>query len=226
VLYFPSDVGYRIAGRRHHERAAEGHGSNKGFLQPDRLAPEDGKLVDTIMFGWRADSPIRQELESQRGERVKRAVAGPGQRLVELGCGGTPAVFLADQCATHTAVDFSSVGLVEAAAALKETGVPFQTIEADFTDLPFDDGAFDVVYSAHAIYHIDTAEGQAAAFRDAMRVVRPDGQAIFILANPFPLLFPYRLIRRMLAVTPILNTYLDRLRAKPPLPYLPMPWLG
>jgi ubiquinone/menaquinone biosynthesis C-methylase UbiE len=204
----------------------KGTAATRDFYNRIGWRRKDGKLVDTIMFGWRADSPIRQELESQRGERVKRAVAGPGQRLVELGCGGTPAVFLADQCATHTAVDFSSVGLVEAAAALKETGVPFQTIEADFTDLPFDDGAFDVVYSAHAIYHIDTAEGQAAAFRDAMRVVRPDGQAIFILANPFPLLFPYRLIRRMLAVTPILNTYLDRLRAKPPLPYLPMPWLG
>jgi SAM-dependent methyltransferase len=148
---------------------------------------------------------------------------GPGLRLVELGCGGTPAVFLAERCAMYTAVDFSSTGLSEAAAALKATNVPFETIESDITDLPFEDDAFDVVYSAHAIYHIDTVDGQAAAFREAMRVVRPGGRGIFILANPFPLLFPYQLIRRVLAMTPGLNTILSRLRAKPPLPYLPMP---
>lgn len=201
----------------------KGTAATRDFYNRIGWRRESGKLVDTVMFGWRADSPIRQELERQRSERIKRVVAGSGQRLVELGCGGTPAVFLADQCATYTAVDFSSVGLVEAAAALKETGVPFQTIEADFTDLPFEDGAFDVVYSANAIYHIDTVDGQAAAFHEAMRVVRPDGRAIFILANPFPLLFPSRLIRRVLAATPILNTFLNRLRTKPPLPYLPMP---
>jgi len=75
-----------------------------------------------------------------------------------------------------------------------------------------------VVYSAHAIYHIDTVDGQGAALREAMRVVRPGGRAIFVLANPFPLLFPYRLIRRVFAMTPGLNAVLNRLRAKPPLP--------
>jgi hypothetical protein len=56
-----------------------------------------------------------------------------------------------------------------------------------------------------------------------MRVVRPGGRAIFVLGNPFPLLFPYRLVRRVLAMTPGLNNLLNCLRAKPPLPYLPMP---
>ena len=129
-----------------------------------------------------------------------------GLRLAELGCGGTPAVFLAERCVKYTAADFSSTGLSEAAVALKRTNVPFEIIETDITDLPFEDGAFDVVYSAHAIYHIDTVDGQAAAFREAMRVVRPGGRAIFVLANPFPLLFPYRLIRRVLAMTPGFNT--------------------
>jgi SAM-dependent methyltransferase len=183
---------------------------------------QDGTLVDTRLFGW-TDGPIRNALDAQRRERVRQVAGGPGLRLAELGCGGTPAVFLAERCAMYTAADFSSAGLSEAAAALKETNVPFETIETDITDLPFADGAFDVVYSAHAIYHIDTVEGQAAAFQEAMRVVRPGGRAIFILANPFPFLFPYRLIRRVLAMTPGLNAVLNRLRAKPPLPYLAMP---
>jgi ubiquinone/menaquinone biosynthesis C-methylase UbiE len=113
--------------------------------------------------------------------------------------------------------------LCEAAAALERANVTFDTVEADITNLPFEDDTFDVVYSAHAIYHIDTVDSQAAALSEAMRLVRPGGRAIFVPANPFPLLFPYRLIRRVLAMTPGVNTVLNRLRAKPPLPYLPMP---
>ena len=183
---------------------------------------KDGTLVDTHLFGW-TDGPIRKALDNQRKERLRHIVGGSGLKLAELGCGGTPALFLVDRCAIYTAVDFSSVGLSEAALALKDANVPFRTIEADITDLPFEDGAFDLVYSAHVIYHIDTVHGQATAFREAMRIVRRGGRAIFILANPFPLLFPYRLVRRVLAMTPGLNNILNRLRAKPPLPYLPMP---
>ena len=183
---------------------------------------QNGVLVDTVLFGW-ADGPIHQSLDGQRKERLLQVAGGPGLRAAELGCGGTPAIFLAERCTKFIAVDFSTTGLSEAAAALRGTNVAFETVEADITDLPFEDGAFDVVYSAHAIYHIDTVDGQAAALREAMRVVRPGGRAIFVLANPFPLLFPYRLIRRVFAMTPGLNTVLNCLRAKPPLPYLPMP---
>jgi SAM-dependent methyltransferase len=181
-------------------------------------------LVDTRLFGcgW-TEGPIHRALDDQRKERLRHLVGGSALKLAELGCGGAPAAFLAERCATYTAVDFSSTGLSEAAAALKGANVPFQTIEADITDLPFEDGAFDIVYSAQAIYHIDTVDGQATAFREAMRVVRPGGRAIFVLGNPFPLLFPYRLVRRVLAMTPGLNNLLNCLRAKPPLPYLPMP---
>ena len=199
------------------DKLRKGTAATRDFYNRVGWRRQDGTLVDTLLFGW-MDSPIRRALEGQRKERLREMVGGPGLRLAELGCGGSPAVFLTDLCATYTAVDFSSTGLSEAAAALKGTNVSFETIEADITDLPFEDNAFDVVYSAHTIYHIDTADGQAAAFQEAMRVVRPGGRAIFVLVNPFPLLFPYRLIRRMLAMTPGLNSVLNRLRAKPPLP--------
>ena len=88
---------------------------------------------------------------------------GPDLRLAELGCGGTPAIFLAERCTKFIAVDFSSTGLPEAAAVLRGTNVAFETVEADITDLPFEDDAIDVVYSAHAIYHIDTVDGQVSA---------------------------------------------------------------
>jgi ubiquinone/menaquinone biosynthesis C-methylase UbiE len=183
---------------------------------------QNGTLIDVILFG-KSDGPIHRALDTQRKERLRQLAGGPGLRLAELGCGGTPATFLAERCKAFIAVDFSSTGLCEAAIALKATNVAFDTVEADMTALPFEDDAFDVIYSANALYHIDTVEGQASALREAMRVVRPGGRAIFVQANPFPLLFPYQLTRRVLAMTPGLNTVLNRLRRKPPLPYLPMP---
>ena len=199
----------------------QGTRETRDFYDRTGWRRQDGELTDTRLFGW-TEGPIRHDLEHQRAARVLQLVEKPGLRVAELGCGGTPAVFLAKQCGFYTAVDFSSVGLAEAAAALKRENVPSETVEADITDLPFADGAFDAVYSAHVIYHIDKADGQSAAFREAMRVVKPGGRAMFILANPFPLLFPYRLVRRVLAMTPGLSTVLNRLRKRPPLPYLPM----
>lgn len=198
----------------------KGSPATKDFYDRVGWRRRDGVLVDTLLFGS-TGGPIRDALEFQRNERLVQAV-GAGSRMAELGCGGSPAVSLARQCASYTAVDFSSVGLREAAAALVDANVSFETIEADITRLPFEDGAFDVVYSAHAIYHIDSVAGQVAAFQEAMRIVRPGGRAIFVMANPFPILFPLRLIRRVLAMTPGLNAALNRFREKPVLPYLPL----
>jgi len=205
------------------DKLHKGSAIARDFFNQVGWTRQDGVLVDTLLWGGCKDGLVHQQLEGQRTERVRRAAGGPGLRLAELGCGGTPAVFLAERCATYTAIDFSPTGLAEAAIALKPTNVPFETVEADITNLPLEDDTFDVVYSAHAIYHIDTVKGQEAAFREAMRVVRPGGRAIFVLANPFPLLFPYRLLRRVLAMTPGLNKVLNRFRPKPPVPYLPMP---
>jgi ubiquinone/menaquinone biosynthesis C-methylase UbiE len=204
------------------QKKGRGASATRDFYNQVGWRRQNGTLVDTLLFGWR-DGPVHRALDSQRKKRLLEATRGPGLQLADLGCGGAPAAFLAERCTTFVAVDFSSTGLSEAAAVLKGTNVAFETVEADITDLPFKDGEFDVVYSAHAIYHIDTVDGQAAALSEAMRVVRLGGRAIFVLANPFPYLFPYRLIRRALAMTPGLNAVLNRLRAKPPLPYLPMP---
>src|SRR5262245_16237248 len=67
---------------------------NQGFLQPDWLAPATrhaGRYAFVWLDGW----PIHQ-----RKERLRQLAGGPGLRMAELGCGGTPAVFLAERCAT------------------------------------------------------------------------------------------------------------------------------
>jgi ubiquinone/menaquinone biosynthesis C-methylase UbiE len=202
-------------------KLSKGTIATKEFYDKIGWQPDGDTLGDWERFAWGQGS-IQDALDSQRKARLRKMVS-PRLNILELACGGNPATFIASGAKSYTAVDFSPAGLTHAAEALARCGVPFKTIEADITALPFDDAAFDLAYSAQAIYHIDTVEGQAAAFVEAMRVVKPGGRAIFVMANPFPLLFPYRMMRRALAMTPIVETLLNKLRAKPPLPYLPMP---
>ena len=208
-------------------RIFKGTEATRDFYDRIGWKREDGVLVDSAMFSPPSVGPIQQAMIDQRERVIRDLLNGPGLKLVELGCGGTPAAFLAPLCREQTAVDFSSAGLSEAARALEGTGVPFRTVMADITALPFSDDEFDAAYSAHTIYHINSVEGQAAALSEAMRVVHPGGCAVFVLANPFPLLFPVRFIRQVLRKTPLLGSLLNRFRKKPPLPYLPMPlgWL-
>ena len=185
----------------------------------------DGRTVDDHLFGDRETGAIRASLKRQRLDRVRAALqqAGSGLRLLEAGCGGNPSTGLLDLCSHYTGVDISTTGLQVAEERLRGAGVPFALREADVCDLPFEDGSFDAAYSAHVIYHIRDAEAQRAAFREIARVVRPSGVAVFVLANPLPLLFPIRVARRLAATNTRLAALLDRIRRKPPLPYKPMP---
>lgn len=200
-----------------------GTGATRDFYNQLGWKRENGRLVDLQWYGPGEVGPIRQEMHDQRIERIRGLLGGPGLDYIECGCGGSPAVVLSDLCSHITAVDFSATGLVEAAKTLRKTGVPFETVEADMTRLPFPNETFDAAYSAQAIFHIEDPRGQAAAFREIMRVVKPGGVAVFVLANPFPLLFPIRAVRRILASLPGVNALLNRLRAKPPIPFRPMP---
>ena len=58
---------------------------------------------------------------------------------------------------------------------------------------------------------------------DTLRSLDHAGHEIVIItANPFPLLFPGRLMRRVVALTPLVGDLANRIRPTPPLPYQPM----
>jgi SAM-dependent methyltransferase len=182
-----------------------------------------GKTVDQRLFWEREKGTVRAALERHRMSRIRDAIrlAGPPVQLLEVGCGGNPATGLLDLCALYTGCDFSRTGLAVARRHLQRWGGPFTLREASADRLPFEDARFDALYSAHVLYHIPSASEQAAAFREAARVLRPGGVAVFILANPRPLLFPLRLGLRLAADAPVLGELLNRVRPKPPLPYRP-----
>lgn len=51
-------------------------------------------------------------------------------------------------------------------------------------DLPFEDGAFDILLALNVIHYEDDAEGLAAALAEYRRVVAPGGRAFIVSAGP------------------------------------------
>jgi ubiquinone/menaquinone biosynthesis C-methylase UbiE len=201
-----------------------GSPQTRSFYDREGWKEEGGVFEDARLFGVRHDGPIKQDAHRRRMERVLESIreAGPPLSLLECGCGGNPELRLISLCHKYTGIDFSSTGLAAARRQLEGQSVPFELVEGDVCRLPFPDASFDAVYSANVFYHIPTAEGQAAAYLEAVRVTRPGGVALFVMANPRPLAFPLRLSMRLAADAPGLGALLQSVRKQPVLPYLPM----
>ncbi len=207
------------------EKGPGGSRKTQQFYDEQGWTEDDGKLVDLDLFGAKEDGPIRVEIHDAVVARIHDAIgaAGTGLDLLECGCGGSPELSLLKFCASYTGVDFSETGLSQAAAKLRATSVDHELRKADVCDLPFEDGRFDAVYSARMLYHIPDPEAQAEAVSEMIRVTKPGGTIVIITANPFPLLFPERSVKRLVALTPVLGNLVNKLRPPPPLPYNPMP---
>ena len=108
---------------------------------------------------------------------ASRLALAPGQRVLDVGCGvGGPMRGIARfSGATIVGVNNNAYQLEKAAAFNREAGLEGQTelVEADFMNLPFEDGSFDAIYGIEATCH---APDKAALFRELHRVLRPGGQ--------------------------------------------------
>ena len=205
--------------------APSGSEETRQFYDRVGWQTQDGQLGDRRLFGAKEDGPIRKHLHIVHTERVRSALmsAGHGIKLLECGCGGNPATGFFDLCPEYTGIDFSEVGIKEAREQLKNATIPCELRQADVCSLPFDDSQFDAVYSAHMLYHIPDPAAQRSALHEMLRVIRPGGVLALITANPRPLLFPARLVRRLVADTPFVGRIMNSWRHSPPLPYKPMP---
>jgi SAM-dependent methyltransferase len=101
-----------------------------------------------------------------RGERVLDVATGPG----------TLALAAARSGARVWAIDFSLQMIAELQArALRQGVTDIDARVADARALPYEDGAFDAVFSMFAL---NLVADRAAAFREIRRVLRHDGRAV------------------------------------------------
>jgi ubiquinone/menaquinone biosynthesis C-methylase UbiE len=121
----------------------------------------------------------------------------------------------------YTGIDFSEQGLSVARATTSGEWPGARFVSADAVALPFADASFDCVYSGHMLYHIAEPASQERALSEMVRVLRPGGALVLVSANPRPLLFPLRLLIRLVAETPGLRRIARRIKGPSPVPYNP-----
>ena len=103
---------------------------------------------------------------------------GPG-RCLDLGCGtGFHIPALLERGWTVTGVDISEDQLRLARDRAHDRA---ELLQADAADLPFDDGSFDLVFSAFT--HTDV-EDFAAVIGEAVRVLAPEGRLVYLGPHP------------------------------------------
>lgn len=139
------------------------------------------KLVGT-QFGARASSYLTSAVHA-RGPDLEAiaTLAGehPDARVLDLGCGGGHVSFaVAPHVREVVAYDLSPEMLDVVAGAARERGFDNLTTQQGAVEhLPFDDDSFDLVLSRYTAHHWHDFE---AGLREAARVLRPGGEAVFV----------------------------------------------
>jgi ubiquinone/menaquinone biosynthesis C-methylase UbiE len=125
---------------------------------------------------------------------IQRACLQPGMHVLDVGGGlGGPARLLAHEAACAVTVLDLSAELCQAGEMLTQRvglldEVTFR--QGNALQMPFDDGAFDRVWTQHAVMNI---EDKASLYREIRRVLRPGGWLTMqeMMAGPVqPITFP------------------------------------
>ena len=176
----------------------------------DRIAPRY-ELVNRVMTlgldaGWRRRAVRELQLE-------------PGARVIDVGCG------TGDLCRVLGRARIRAVGIDMAAGMLAKAHTAAPLVRADALHLPIGDARLDGAVSGFALRNVVDI---AACFREAARVIRPGGRAVFLEVseppNPVVRLLHALYFRR---VVPLVGGLLSDRRAYEYLPastaYLPVP---
>jgi len=122
------------------------------------------------------------ELEPAARHVVDLASVARGERLLDVACGtGNAALLAAAVGAEVTGLDAAPRLVDVARARAAAAGTPATFVVGDALDLPFHDGAFDVVLSVFGVIFAPDAD---RALAEIVRVLRPGGRALVAVWIP------------------------------------------
>jgi ubiquinone/menaquinone biosynthesis C-methylase UbiE len=132
------------------------------------------------------DLRVRERKAAKVRALLAEVVDLDGAKVLEVGTGsGAIAASLVDAV--------GPLGRVEAIDVVDERvvteGVHFTRVEG--TDVPFEDGSFDVVISNHVIEHVGDRRAQLRHLRELHRVLRPGGWAYLAMPNRWRVVEPH-----------------------------------
>lgn len=129
-----------------------------------------------------SELPVHSDADGM-ARTLSAAKIEPSMRVLDVACGpGIVACAAALQAAHVTGIDLTPAMLEQARErqkSLKLNNVDWRV--GDATQLPFDDGGFDVVLTRYSFHHMPFP---AAALREMKRVCREGGRIVVIDATP------------------------------------------
>jgi SAM-dependent methyltransferase len=127
--------------------------------------------------GWKHFVPLQSFTTGAAPRLVRHARIAAGDRVLDVACGtGVVAITAARQGARVTGLDLTPELLAVARENARLAGVDVSWHEGDVENLPFEDGAFDVVVSQFG--HI-FAPRPEVAIGQMLRVLKPGGTVAF-----------------------------------------------
>lgn len=161
------------------------------------MPTNDNSIKDTVSAYWDTRSQgYALQVDAQQANRdfqQYRVYLGDlpeGAKVLDVGCGpGFFATELAQEGFCVTAVDMSQGMLMQARRRALEKNVTVQFTQADALELPFDDETFDLVCCRDLVWNLSDPQ---AAYREWLRVLKPDGKLVVFDGNYYRYLFDER----------------------------------
>jgi SAM-dependent methyltransferase len=149
-----------------------------------QIAEQNARVLDQFTQQAEAYAALANSRGSPlQGPMVEVTRPSADEAVLDVGCGsGQFAVALAPHVRHVTGVDLTSAMLDQARALQAKAGIAnIDWIEADSLDLPFADGAFDLVVSRSMFHHAADTRGTLAEMRRACKL---DGRIAILDVTP------------------------------------------